>query len=308
MVGFADLVAIKSAILNKEADARVTAADAEAKLALTKAGLLPGESAANIGLTRAQADQARTATDLAPGLAAAQSSLQRSQAGQNAATTAGINLQTQLAQEPINPLFADILAQRLGFTSAPAFSESSLGRGLLAPSAFDTSFSGGLNTRRRFAKGTAKVSNSTDTVPALLTPGEAVLNVGAAEQVGRGLIAALNQIGLAKMGREPQGFAEGTAQVPVPLPSPNPTPLNDSFAQFLAALKAQDPTSPKNVTAEMRRKMTGFAKGTAKVSGKPAGKSKASAPALDPRLLAALLQGGGGLPQGPASALPQGLV
>ena len=43
-------------------------------------------------------------------------------------------------------------------------------------------------------------SGKVDTVPAMLAPGEAVLNKGAAEHVGRGKIAKLNKIGLKKMG------------------------------------------------------------------------------------------------------------
>lgn len=55
-----------------------------------------------------------------------------------------------------------------------------------------------------YAKGTARVpgngSGKTDTVPAKLAPGEAVLNKSAADTMGRGLIAALNAHGAAKMG------------------------------------------------------------------------------------------------------------
>lgn len=58
-------------------------------------------------------------------------------------------------------------------------------------------------------KGMAKVpgkgSGKVDTVPARLAPGEAVLNKAAAEHVGRGLIAVLNQLGAQKMGMAPSG-------------------------------------------------------------------------------------------------------
>lgn len=50
-----------------------------------------------------------------------------------------------------------------------------------------------------------KADTRTDTVPALLSPGEAVLNRGAAEHVGRGIIAHLNAIGLQRMAQ--QGLA-----------------------------------------------------------------------------------------------------
>lgn len=55
-----------------------------------------------------------------------------------------------------------------------------------------------------FAAGTSRVpgtgSGMLDTVPAMLAPGEAVLNRAASDALGRGLIAALNQRGAAKMG------------------------------------------------------------------------------------------------------------
>lgn len=62
-----------------------------------------------------------------------------------------------------------------------------------------------------FADGTSKVADkggkpmkpgSTDTTPAMLTPGEAVLNVGAAEHLGRSVIDVLNAIGSLKMGKD----------------------------------------------------------------------------------------------------------
>lgn len=60
-----------------------------------------------------------------------------------------------------------------------------------------------------------------DTVPAMLTPGEAVLNEEAAELVGRDNIAKANQKGL-EMRKQVQGYADGTEQVPLnqTLPSP----------------------------------------------------------------------------------------
>jgi hypothetical protein len=43
-------------------------------------------------------------------------------------------------------------------------------------------------------------TGKTDTVPAMLAPHEAVLNRAAADMLGRGLIAALNQRGVKQMG------------------------------------------------------------------------------------------------------------
>lgn len=64
-----------------------------------------------------------------------------------------------------------------------------------------------------FAKGTAKVpgkgSGKVDTVPAMLAPGEAVLNKGAAEHVGRDAIKQLNTLGQLKMGIVPGKAGKG---------------------------------------------------------------------------------------------------
>jgi hypothetical protein len=73
------------------------------------------------------------------------------------------------------------------------------------PRTLDTSrWSNQERARFGFAKGTARVpgkgSGKVDTVPAMLAPGEAVLNKGAAETIGRGLIAKANAAGARKMG------------------------------------------------------------------------------------------------------------
>jgi hypothetical protein len=55
-----------------------------------------------------------------------------------------------------------------------------------------------------YKKGIARVpgkgDGTKDTVKAKLAPGEAVLNKAAADNMGRGLIAALNKMGAKKMG------------------------------------------------------------------------------------------------------------
>ncbi len=84
------------------------------------------------------------------------------------------------------------------------------------------------------AKGTPRISGEgsgkVDTVPAMLAPGEAVLNKSAAEILGRGLIAALNRAGAAQMGmpagdeNAPRGYAIGSPNV-APVASVAPTPF-----------------------------------------------------------------------------------
>ncbi len=54
--------------------------------------------------------------------------------------------------------------------------------------------------RKGLARVPGKGDGTKDTVPAMLAPGEAVLNKSAAEGMGRGLIAALNKLGAEKMG------------------------------------------------------------------------------------------------------------
>lgn len=57
---------------------------------------------------------------------------------------------------------------------------------------------GGL--KKGIARVPGKGDGTKDTVPAVLAPGEAVLNKAAADKMGRGLIAALNKMGAQKMG------------------------------------------------------------------------------------------------------------
>jgi hypothetical protein len=89
-----------------------------------------------------------------------------------------------------------------------------------------------------YAKGTpmvpgkAPAKGDTDTVPAMLTPGEAVLNTHAAELMGRDKIAKANAVGNAmkKGGMSPQKLAKGTAKV-----AGKPPPKG--LAQALAAMQ-----------------------------------------------------------------------
>lgn len=132
-----------------------------------------------------------------------------------------------------------------------------------------------------FSKGTSKVpgkgSGKVDTVPAKLAPGEAVLNKGAAEHVGRGLIDQLNSIGMQKMGMVPGAAPQGKA-----------APAKGA---------GMPPGKPQK-----------FAKGTSNVQPKGKG-GKGGAPAITPQMLAQLAaaagpQGGMQQPQGDPSQQP----
>lgn len=58
----------------------------------------------------------------------------------------------------------------------------------------------GTGYKRGVTKVPGKGSGKVDTKPAMLAPGEAVLNKAAAEHLGRGVIKALNALGRQKMG------------------------------------------------------------------------------------------------------------
>lgn len=122
-----------------------------------------------------------------------------------------------------------------------------------------------------------------DTVPAMLTPGEAVLNKEAAELVGRDTIAQANQKGL-EMRNQVQGYADGTDQV--------------SFNQIGATTNPQIAPSPQNAaslaTSEALREgsaqafqaKTGYKPGSALASG-------STAPPVAPASLTGGAQGSG---------------
>jgi hypothetical protein len=78
-----------------------------------------------------------------------------------------------------------------------------------------------LGFKRGATKVPGKGSGKVDTVPAMLAPGEAVLNKAAAQKMGRDKIAAANKAGAKQMGIQGKGkpghYAEGTANVKPPL-------------------------------------------------------------------------------------------
>jgi hypothetical protein len=86
-----------------------------------------------------------------------------------------------------------------------AMGTADVGIDLLSDSALNSATVAGNAWRNSFSKGTTRVPGKTgdprvDKVDAKLVPGEAVLNVPAAEMMGRGLIKALNALGRQKMG------------------------------------------------------------------------------------------------------------
>lgn len=159
------------------------------------------------------------ATQIAQDQSPAQIASLYSGAAQNNAQAGFQRMQTRALDldmsEPVSPM-----SSLTGYALLPPGLRESAGRAMGLRGGMGTSYpqnrvqlrpSGDLGTdgpglpeRQRYAKGTAKVpgkgSAKVDTVPAMLAPGEAVLNKPAAQHMGRGLIAALNQMGAAKLG------------------------------------------------------------------------------------------------------------
>lgn len=217
--GFQAMLDRKYQILGQQADARTTEANASANLANVRAALMPGQASAENDLTRARALGLRNEVEgdradyMDPfGRRATAIALGREQAnltGQQAETTWWDRQPPSTApREPQSMQQYDASGRAIG---GPIFGLQDE-RDRNAP----WTRSMGLPDPRRpridirpisplgFAKGTARVpgkgSGKKDTVPAKLAPGEAVLNKAAADNMGRGLIAALNTAGARKMG------------------------------------------------------------------------------------------------------------
>ena len=186
-MAFDDLIERKYQILGEQADSEKKLRESQAALTSSQAATNPAEAAAREAAGYGQAAQgtgfgayysALGATQ--PGLATSEIGLRGAQANEANATATNINAAGFPSQNQ------QLLRQR-------------------AASGFGTN---------NFAKGTDKVpgktpkTGNTDTTPAMLTPGEAVLNVGAAEHLGRDTIDVLNAIGNIKMMSNGAGASE----------------------------------------------------------------------------------------------------
>jgi hypothetical protein len=103
-----------------------------------------------------------------------------------------------------------------------------------------------------------------DTVAAMLTPGEAVLNKEAAELVGRDAIAQANQKGL-EMRNQIQGYADGTEQVPFNQLGATTSPQTPPSPQHAASLATSE--AMRSGTAKAFEAQTGYRPGSAIESG-----------------------------------------
>lgn len=169
-------------------------------------------------------------------------------------------------------------------------------------------------TTKRYEAGTNKVpgqgDGTVDKVPAMLAPGEAVLNKGAAEHIGRDKIAAVNAVGHAKMmaekGAAPaampgkQPMAPGAPQKPAGKPAPSPAMKPPAKGAAPAGKAPMKPMPAKGAKPQE------LSKGSHHVMP---GKS-AKTPTMDPGAMQALAGmlgggGGGGMPP-PGGAPPAG--
>jgi hypothetical protein len=208
----------------------------------------------------------------------------------------------------------------------------------------------GQGNRFQFSTGTSDVhgpgDGTVDTVHADLANGEAVLNRGAAEHLGRDTIALLNSIGAARMGLktdgrntpvaadpaggDPPGYAWGTPDVK-PAPAPGQTVTSGTWGSPTPNADIRNsvgrPGVPRVVgkpqAMNEEEDVPGYAKGTANVQkGDKGTKGKGRAlPAkggvappqggMSPEIMQALLQmgsqGGGGMPPPGGQPMPMSM-
>ena len=145
----------------------------------------------------------------------------------------------------------------------------------------------GYETGTTKVPGKAPAKGNTDTVPAMLTPGEAVLNVGAAEHVGRDNIEKANQIGLAKMKGKgmPAPKAKGKPAQPVQQHAKGTNKVQPSS---FYVKKDETPLKPQTLAKGTHTVMPGKSPGT---KTPPKGLARA--------LAAMQSMGGGGAPMMP---------
>lgn len=197
----------------------------------TESSLLPGQTAADIATKQAQANQMDVQSRLAPQLAQSSIGLQGTQAADNMARAGLAQAQIPLTYEQTNAARSD---NRMGGGLSAVNAAGDLyqyGRTLKPPGQYNVDTSNvNWNAVPLHAAGISKIpgkgDGTVDKVPAILAPGEAVLNKGAAEHVGRGLIDHLNAVGAAKMGMAapPQKLAKGTSKVAAKGKGPAITP------------------------------------------------------------------------------------
>lgn len=184
-MSFEDLIDRKYQILGETADSEKKLREAQAGLVQSQTATNPAEAAAREAAGYGSAAQGQGLGGYYSALGTSQPSLAASEVQLRGAQTGQAQQETSASRSLDQTAPTSILNQRLQ--------------------------NSGLNS---FSKGTDKVpgkapkTGNTDTTPAMLTPGEAVLNVGAAEHLGRDTIDVLNAIGNIKM----MGNSAGASQ------------------------------------------------------------------------------------------------
>ncbi|MDR3427799.1 hypothetical protein [Silvimonas sp.] len=227
----------KYSILQQQADAAKTNAAANASLAAAR---VKTEIPAQAGLMGAQGAYYGAEAQTLPGFRNALSGYYQGMGAAEQAQAGLLGANTQQTLHGLGPGNEDnywiAQSMRPGFTagqqrlggdngSSDGVTTTPVGtpRSVMDNGSYPSQSQGvtsiGTGAVSKYAKGTAKVPGkgkpNKDTVPAMLAPGEAVLNQGAADHVGRNLIDVLNAIGAHKMaqqGNPPPG--PGGAPVP----------------------------------------------------------------------------------------------
>jgi hypothetical protein len=146
-------------------------------------------------------------------------------------------------------------------------------------------------SKKDAVQGKAKKPGPTDTVPAMLTPGEAVLNKGAVDHFGPDLVQHMNNMGLMKMGAHAD--AAQAAGLPDPYGAP-PAAQGGKKGDKGADAPAKDAAPAGGRRKGKSGKRQGFASGTPQVQ--PAGTVTPTSAAM-----LALMAGAGGAPVATAS-------
>lgn len=187
-IDWAGIAKAQTEALQQRTAADTLRAQAQANLLRTQATQLPIETAAAAELNRQ-----RASSEALTGPASARAT---DMSGLAAMQNIAPNTPTPYGLTPPAPQMTAAPLPRRRSPSTPFLLDEDQANYRQSPS--------GLSLGRGYAKGIARVpgkgDGKKDTVPAKLAPGEAVLNKSAADRMGRGLIAALNQMGAQKMG------------------------------------------------------------------------------------------------------------
>jgi hypothetical protein len=281
--GFAGALARKYDILQEQADTARSLSNAQAGLIGAQTTAFPDEARAKNAATYAQAHTSNALGDyygvkanLAPQEFQSEDFLRSAQAGSSRAQAGLFNTQAGLLPQEFGSNVLSGLYSRFPNTTGDDY-------------------------KNAFSRGTDRVpgkgDGKTDTTPAMLAPGEAVLNRAAAEHLGRGVIDMLNAIGAHKMGLDL---------------NPNQSGGQDTRDVSTPAKGAKDDSGQK--VSNQTGGTPGYAKGTSKVPGKGA-KGKApqggstgaggSPGPMSPEIMQAIMQMGGGAGGGaPGMGMP----